>query len=83
MMPRITLYSTARCPHCRQMKQWLKQHDLRFQEMDIQRNPRALKDFQRFGGRGVPLLRVGEHNISGFDSKRLASQLRKASVTFE
>ncbi len=78
--PRITLYSTRGCAHCRQLKQWLQQRQIRFQEMDVQRNARALKDFQRQGGRAVPLLMVGGHKIQGFDPKRLPAQLRKAGV---
>ena len=78
--PRITLYSSSACHHCRQLKQWLQQHRVRFQEMDVQRNARALKDFQRQGGRAVPLLMVGERKIQGFDPKRLPAQLRKAGV---
>lgn len=69
--PRITLYSTSRCPHCRQVKQWLQQHKLRFQEFDVERNQRAFKEFQRVGGRGVPVLMVGQQKIDGFNRKRL------------
>lgn len=79
--PHITLYSTAGCSHCRQLKQWLKQHQLGFLEMDVQRNARALKHFQRHGGRGVPLLLVGEHKIQGFHARRLPAQLRKAGIS--
>ncbi|WP_457667397.1 glutaredoxin family protein [Thiolapillus sp.] len=79
--PRITLYSSSGCTHCRQLKQWLRQHGIRFVEMDVQRNSRAFKDFQRHGGRGVPLLLVGARKIQGFNPKQLSAQLRKAGVT--
>ncbi len=69
--PRITLYSTRRCPHCRQLKTWLQQRGLRFQEFDIESNRRAFKAFQRLGARSVPVLLVGEQRIDGFDRQRL------------
>jgi len=78
--PRITVYSSSGCSHCRQLKQWLQQHQIKFMEFDVQRNQRAFKDFQRLGGRGVPLLVVGERKIQGFNPKQLFSQLRKAGV---
>ncbi|WP_456448835.1 glutaredoxin family protein [Thiolapillus sp.] len=78
--PRITLYSTSGCAHCRQLKQWLQQRRIGFQEMDVRHNARAFKDFQRQGGRAVPLLIVGGQKIQGFDPKRLPAQLRKAGV---
>ncbi|HID46724.1 MAG TPA: glutaredoxin family protein [Chromatiaceae bacterium] len=79
--PRITLYSTAGCAHCRQLKQWLQQRQIRFVEMDVQRNARAFKDFRRHGGQAVPLLVVGDRKIRGFNAKQLPAQLRKAGVS--
>ncbi len=73
--PRITLYSTRRCSHCRQLKQWLTRHGHRFQEFDIESNPRALKAFQRLGARGVPMLLVGDERVDGFDPERLKQLL--------
>ena len=73
--PRITLYSTSRCPNCRRLKQWLTQHRLRFQEFDIERNQRAFKEFQRLGCRGVPVLLVDRQQVNGFDPKRLQKVL--------
>lgn len=73
--PRITLYGTRRCSHCRQLKQWLTHHGYRFQEFDIESNPRARKAFQRLDARGVPVLLVGDRRIDGFDPKRLKQLL--------
>jgi len=75
--PRITLYSTSRCPNCKRVKQWLVQHKLRFQEFDIERNQRAFKEFQRLGSRGVPVLLVDKQRINGFDLKRLQQVFRQ------
>ena len=69
--PRVTLYSTSRCPNCKRLKQWLSQNKLRFQEFDIERNQRAFKEFQRLGSRGVPVLLVDKQRVDGFDPKRL------------
>ncbi len=80
MTPRITLYSTRQCPHCRQLRQWLRQRHIHFVEMDVQQNKRAFKDFQRHGGRGVPLLMVGKQRIDGFNPKILHQQLRAAGI---
>lgn len=69
--PRVTLYTTSRCPNCRRLKQWLVAHKLRFQEFDIERSQRASREFQRLGSRGVPLLLVDRQRVDGFDPKRL------------
>jgi len=81
--PRITLYTTPGCHHCRRIKQWLRSHGVPFREEDVTRSARAFREFQRLGGRGVPLLRAGEKTIRGFDPKRLERQLRDAGVILE
>ena len=68
--PRVTLYSTSRCANCRRLKQWLTRHKLRFQDFDLERTQRALKEFQRLGSRGVPVLLVNRERGDGVDPKR-------------
>jgi glutaredoxin len=75
---RVTLYTTRQCPHCRQVKAYLKQHKIPFAEFDVERNRRAFSEFQRIGGRGVPLLTVGKRIINGFNPKLLAQTLRQS-----
>jgi len=69
--PRITLYSTRRCAHCHQARTWLLQRKLRFRDLDIERNARALKEYQRLGARGVPVLVINGQRVDGFDPKRI------------
>ena len=81
--PRIVLYSASGCRHCRHLKQWLRSRGVPFREEDVTRNARAFKEFQRLGGRGVPLLLVGKRTIAGFDPARLERQLRDAGVILD
>ena len=74
--PRITLYSARNCPHCRRARQYLEGKGLRFQELDVERNPRAQKAFARLGARGVPVILIGGTRIDGFDRRRLDQALR-------
>lgn len=69
--PRITLYSTRNCPHCRQLKQYLQQRGLRFQEFDVQNDPRGRKAYARLGARTVPVVIIGDTRVDGFDRRRL------------
>lgn len=69
--PRITLYSTRRCPHCERVRQYLQNKGLRFRELDVQTDPRAQKAFARLGARGVPVVMIGDERVDGFDRRRL------------
>jgi len=78
--PRITVYSTAKCSHCKQTEEFLKKYSVPFAMLDIERNPRAMKDFHRMRGRGVPLIVIGEQSVQGFDVKALKKALLSAGV---
>jgi glutaredoxin len=76
--PRITLYSTRQCSYCRQVKAYLRQHNIPFSEQDVERNRRAMLEFQRAGGRGVPMLMIGPQRVDGYQPKQLYKLLRQA-----
>jgi glutaredoxin len=79
-LPRIRLYTSPACGHCRQLKAHLQRLKVPFQEFDISRNRRAQSDLQRLGARGVPVLLVGERRLDGYDPKRLERLLRDAGL---
>lgn len=76
--PRVILYSTGQCHYCRQTKELLHRLGVRFTECDIERNRRAFKEFERTGGRGVPLLVVGSQTVNGYDPRRIRRLLQQA-----
>ena len=76
--PRVTLYTAPDCNHCRRARRYLTQQGIRFGEFDVARNQRAWKEFQRWGGRSLPLLLIGETPLFGFDQQRTAKTLRGA-----
>jgi len=78
---RVTLYSAPGCSHCKQTREFLKHHQVPFQELDVQRSPRARKQLQRLGARGVPVIVVGEQHLDGFRSGPLRRLLREAGFS--
>ena len=75
---RITLYGTRHCAHCRNAKEFLLQHGIRFREYDVEQNQRALKELQRQGARRVPLILVGDKQLVGFNEQQMIRILRKS-----
>ena len=70
--PRVVVFSTPTCPHCRTAKQYLKKKGVRFTNVDVSRDQSAARDMQRISGQqGVPVITVGGRPIVGFDRNQL------------
>jgi mycoredoxin len=51
----IVVYSALWCPDCREAKRFLQQHNLPFQEIDIEQTPGAAEEVvKRTGKRAIP-----------------------------
>jgi glutaredoxin len=71
----VKIYTTANCSYCRQARAYLVSRKIRFNERDVEVNPSALEEFRRLGGRGVPVILIGEDRMDGFDEGRLGELL--------
>jgi glutaredoxin len=79
--PHNTLFTANGCPNCQQAKRFLRQHRIPFVEMNVQRSGKAMKQLQRLGARGVPVLKTGQAVLFGFDAKKWQRQLLKTGPT--
>lgn len=77
---RITVFTTSRCAHCHRLMAFLRKQGVRFSEQNIERNRRAFTEFQRHGGKGVPLVLIGQQKLNGFHPDKLKQALAKAGV---
>ncbi|MDH5445963.1 MAG: glutaredoxin family protein [Gammaproteobacteria bacterium] len=70
----IIMYSTTWCTYCKKAKAYFKQNGLSFSERDIEKSKQAEKEYQSYGGGGVPLILVGNkkgtRKLSGFSVAR-------------
>lgn len=74
--PRVIVFSTPSCPHCRNAKRYLQQKGIRFTEVDVSRDAAAARDMQRISGQqGVPVITIGGRPIVGFDRQAIDRML--------
>lgn len=71
----VVLYSTDWCGYCRKTKEFLDAHGVAYTELDIEKDAQSRQDFERLGGRGVPLVVIGETVIRGYDEASMKSAL--------
>ncbi|MCD6344463.1 MAG: glutaredoxin family protein [Anaerolineae bacterium] len=70
--PRVIVFSTPTCPHCRSAKRYLQQHNIRFKDVDVSRDARAARDMVRRSGRqGVPQIEINGRIVVGFNRAKI------------
>ncbi len=74
----VVVFSTAWCGYCKKTKHFLNTHNVPYQERDIEESAAAADAFARLGGRGVPLVLVGDQAIHGYSLGRLRAALECA-----
>ena len=77
---KVTIFTSSKCPNCKQTKHFMQKHKIRFVELNVQRNQRAFKEFQRLGGRGVPVTIIGDIQVDGFQPQKLEQALKKKQL---
>lgn len=69
---RVTVYSTPSCPWCTTLKNYLRQHQIPFRDVDVSRDMQAAQDMvRRSGQRGVPQADIEGQIIVGFDKAKI------------
>ncbi len=71
----ITLYTTSTCPYCAKAIAWLKRHEVRWRECNVETDPACQRTYEQQGSPGVPLVRAGERWHLGFQAPWLAEAL--------
>ena len=75
-LSKIRIFSTPSCPYCITLKQFLKQHDFEFEDIDVSKDEKALEEMiQKSGQMGVPVLEIEDQIIVGFDKPKIVNIL--------
>ncbi len=69
----IKIYSTPTCAYCAMAKQFLKENDISFEDVNVAADRQALQEMiQKTGQMGVPVIEVDGKIMVGFNRKVLA-----------
>ncbi len=74
----VKVYTTPTCPYCKKAKAWLKEHKVKFEEINVLENEAARDHIvEKSGQTGVPQIEIGDKVIVGFDEEALQAQFGK------
>jgi len=81
MDKKVIVYSTVTCPFCTMVKNFLKEHNIPFENFDVgQDKDKAMEMVQKSGQMGVPVLDIGGKIIVGFDKPAILKALELKNV---
>ncbi len=73
----VKVYSTNTCPWCEKTKQFLKQHNIKYEDINVSSDPKLREEIiKKTGQRGVPVIEIGNKIIIGYDEDALSEALK-------
>ena len=74
--PKVVVFSTPTCSYCNMAKQYFRQKNVRFTDIDVSRDAAAARDMvRRSGQKGVPVIDIGGIVIVGFNRLKIDQML--------
>ncbi len=76
MAEKITVYSTKTCPHCVRAKEYLKENNIEFEDVDVSADQDKAREMVALTGQmGVPVIVIDGEAVIGFDRAAIQKKL--------
>lgn len=73
----IKIYSTPTCIYCKNLKQFLQEKGIEFEDVNVAGNQEALKEMvEKSGQMGVPVVEIDGQIVVGFDKEKISKLLK-------
>jgi glutaredoxin-like YruB-family protein len=73
----VKVYSTPLCPYCFTLKEFLKEHQIEFEDIDVSQDEKAREEMiKKSGQMGVPVIEINGQIIVGFDKEKICQLLK-------
>jgi len=72
----VKVFSTPTCPYCYTLKEFLKERNVSFEDIDVSQDEKA-RDYmiEKTGKMEVPVVEIDGEIVEGFDKKKIVSLL--------
>ena len=75
-MKPVTIYTTPVCGYCKMAKEFFKDHNVAYKEVDVIQDAVARESMiEKSGQMGVPVIDIGGEIVIGFDLSRIKELL--------
>ena len=75
-MAKVRVFSTPICPYCVTLKEFLKENNIEFEDIDVSQDREASKEMiEKSGQMGVPVVDIDGQIVIGFDKGKISGLL--------
>lgn len=74
----VVILTAGWCHYCTKTRQFLKKNNVKFTEYDIENSNLGYQLYRSLGGKGVPVIRVGDNVMFGYEPEKLKNLLNDA-----
>ena len=72
----VEVYTTETCPYCTQVKQFLDENDVEYEEVDVSESEEGREEMvEKSDQMGVPVVDIDGEIIIGFDKEKIKKAL--------
>lgn len=73
-MKNVIVYTSDTCTYCEAAKEYLKEKGVAYEERNV-KQPQYRKELMGMGFMSVPILKIGEDVVQGFDAGKIDALL--------
>lgn len=76
-MAKVRIFSTPTCVYCTTLKEYLKNKNIEFEDIDVSKDEKALNEMvEKSNQMGVPVVDIDGEIIIGFDKNKINELLK-------
>jgi glutaredoxin 3 len=76
-MVKVRVFTTPACPYCYTLKEFLKEHNVEFEEVDVSKEEKAREEMiKKSGQMGTPIVEIDGEIVIGFDKEKINQLLK-------
>ena len=73
---KVKVYTTPICAYCTALKEFLKENNIEFEEIDVSKDQGAAKEIiEKTGQMGVPVIEIDGQIVVGFNREKIVKLL--------
>ena len=76
-MATVRVFTTPTWPYCFTLKEFFKEHNIEFEEIDVSQDEKAREEMiKKSGQMGAPIVEIGDEIVTGFDKEKISNLLK-------